>query len=311
MKKLTTNEFIKKSKLIHGDKYDYSKSVYVRGHDDVLIICPIHGEFFQQPYSHLSGHGCKGCNDDNKPISIKEFIKKAKLVHGNKYDYSQTKSIPSNRKSRVRKITIICKIHGTFQQFPKTHLDGCGCKKCYNDSHKITTNEFIQRCIKIHKNKYDYSKTIYFHPKVKVKIICKKHGEFNQLPYGHLSGQGCVKCTSNISNKEIKFLNYLDIPDTPNNRQKKILGFNVDGIDYKTNTIYEFLGDYWHGNPKIHNRNNINKANKISFGELYDFTFHKKFKILKENGYSVKYIWENDWDCWNKNQNQKIPIIEY
>jgi len=310
-KRIMTNEFIKKAKRIHKDKYDYSKSVYVRGHDGILIICPIHGEFSQQPYSHLAGHGCMKCRNEKLPISIEKFVKKAKQVHGNKYDYSQTKSIPSNIKHRSRKVTIICKKHGQFEQFPLAHLKGNGCKKCYDDIHKITTKEFVQRCKKIHKNKYDYSKTIYCHPKIKVKIICKKHGEFNQLPYGHLGGQGCVKCTSNISNKEIAFLNHLNIPNTSNNRQKRILGFNVDGIDYNTNTIYEFLGDYWHGNPKIHNRKDINRANKTSFGKLYDFTFNKKFKILKENGYTIKYIWESDWDIWNKIDNKKLPILKY
>ena len=308
MKKLTTDEFIKKSKEIHGKKYDYSKSVYIHGHKKVIITCLKHGDFEQMPYSHLQNHGCKFCNDELKPISVKEFIKKAKFIHGDKYDYSKTKSIPTEKKHRVRKVTIICKKHGEFIQFPQTHLDGCGCKKCYDETHKLTNEEFILRSKILHGNVYDYSKTIYIHPKIKVKIICKRHGIFDQLPFGHLSGQGCVKCTYNISKKEIKFLNYLKIPNTINNRQKRILGFNVDG--FKNNTIYEFLGDYWHGNPKIHNRNDINKATKTTFGELYDFTFNK-FKKLKENGYRIKYMWESDWDDWKESKFKIPPILEY
>jgi|ERR1035437_368119 hypothetical protein len=311
MKRLTTEKFIEKAIKIHGEKYDYSKSIYTCRHNKILIICKKHGEFNQMAYSHLSGHGCKNCNDENKLLNIIDFIKKAKKIHGNKYDYSETKSIKTNIPHRSRKVIIICKKHGDFEQFPFSHLKGSGCKKCYDKNHKLTNKKFIEKCKKIHGNKYDYSETFYNHPKIEIKIICKKHGEFNQLPYGHLGGQGCTKCTSNISNKECRFLDFIGIPNTKENRQKKILRFSVDGIDINTNTIYEFLGDYWHGNPKIHNKNDINKVSKSTFGELYNFIFNKKFKILKENGYKIKYIWENDWDLWNKNQINRIPIKEY
>ena len=60
-KRLTTEEFIKKARAIHGDKYDYSKVIYVNNHTKVCIICPVHGEFWQNPHSHLKGMGCKKC----------------------------------------------------------------------------------------------------------------------------------------------------------------------------------------------------------------------------------------------------------
>ena len=60
-KKITQEEFIEKARLIHGNKYDYSKIVYINARTKVCIICPIHGEFWQTPHSHLNNHGCPAC----------------------------------------------------------------------------------------------------------------------------------------------------------------------------------------------------------------------------------------------------------
>jgi hypothetical protein len=60
-KKLTQEEFIKRSKAVHGNKYDYSKVNYINKTSKVTIICPIHGEFEQKAEDHYSGHGCKKC----------------------------------------------------------------------------------------------------------------------------------------------------------------------------------------------------------------------------------------------------------
>ena len=70
--------------------------------------------------------------------------------------------------------------------------------------------------------------------------------------------------------------------------------FKLDGYCEKTNTIYEFLGDFWHGNPKIFNSNDINPVIKKTFGELYTNTMNRE-KILRENGYNLISIWENDY----------------
>ncbi len=290
----TTEEFIVDAKIIHGDKYDYSELVYTNNHNYVCIICPKHGMFKQKAYSHLQKHGCKKCYNENRVKPNDKFVNECIKKHGNRYDYSKTKYIHSNKK-----IEIICKTHGSFFQTPYSHSTKTGCPKCYSDKHKLTQEDFIKKCIETHGDKYDYTNTFYIHSKKKVKIICKIHGEFVQYPFGHMNGQGCKKCTSNISNKEIDFLNHLNIKNE--NRQIRILNFLVDGYDPSTKTVYEFLGDFWHGNPKTHNHSTINNVTKKTYGELYDFTFNYKFKKLKENGYNVCYMWESDWD--NKNLN--------
>jgi len=116
-KKLTTEEFIKKSKKVHGNKYDYSKSSYVNARTKLIIICRIHGEFFQNPRHHIIGSGCPICVGLQK--TTESFINEAENIHGNKYDYSYT-----NYKSSSININIGCKTHGIFSQKPATHLRG-------------------------------------------------------------------------------------------------------------------------------------------------------------------------------------------
>lgn len=123
MRKLTTEEFVQKSREVHGDKYDYSKVDYKSGKDKVCIICPTHGEFYQAPSNHLRGQGCFGCS--NSVPTTKEFIKRAKEIHGSRYDYSKV-----DYKGNKTKITITCPVHGNFEQQPANHLHGQGCPTC-------------------------------------------------------------------------------------------------------------------------------------------------------------------------------------
>lgn len=122
--RLTTKEFIKRSKEKHGDRYNYSKVDYKNAKEKICIICFEHGEFFQKPYHHLNGSGCPECSG-NVRLTVEDFIKKAKKVHSDKYDYSRV-----NYKSSHTLVDIFCKIHGYFSQLPAVHLKGSGCPKC-------------------------------------------------------------------------------------------------------------------------------------------------------------------------------------
>ena len=124
MAKLTTEEFIKKAREVHGDKYDYSKVEYVFNKTEVCIICREHDEFWQKPKNHLSGYGCPICSG-RKKMRTSDFIKKARSVHGEKYDYSK---VEYNGNSE--KVCIICPEHGEFWQRAGEHLKGKGCDKC-------------------------------------------------------------------------------------------------------------------------------------------------------------------------------------
>ena len=308
MKKVTTEDFIFRAKQVHGEKFNYSKSKYILATKKLIIICPIHGEFLQSPHHHLEGYSCSKCGFNKLSIDrrshTKEFIKKAKKIHKNEFDYSLTKyGINQNDK-----IKIICKKHGIFFQRPDNHLSGYGCSKCAlkqrSDIFRSNTNQFINKSDKIHNNQYNYSKVNYINAHTKVEIICPKHGSFLQKPNNHLSGKGCIRCTHSSSKPENEFLDILKI----DNRQVRIKNFKLDGI--KNNKIFEFLGDYYHGNPQKYNMIEINEKSKKTFGYLYNKTI-EKFNKLNTLGYSIYYMWENDWNLWKRKKIRTFPIKKY
>jgi len=125
----TQKKFIEEAKKIHKDIYDYSKIEYISSFKKVEIICNKHGSFWQDPSLHLIGRGCKKCfiekQTNRKRKGVKRFIKEAKEIHQDTYDYSKIKYV--NNKI---KIEIICKTHGIFWQIPSHHLHGSGCPNC-------------------------------------------------------------------------------------------------------------------------------------------------------------------------------------
>ena len=146
--------FIDKAKLVHGTTYDYSKVDYVNNKTKVTIICPIHKEFEQAPSNHLAGKKCKKCSNiissDKQKITTKEFIEKAKSVHGNKYDYSKVNYV--NKRTKVQ---ILCKIHKEFEQLPSGHLQGKGCRFCSESKGELVIAKFLDK----HNIKYEREKT--------------------------------------------------------------------------------------------------------------------------------------------------------
>ena len=123
--KWTTKSFINACNYIHGGRYRYNKTKYVRRDKKVIITCPVHGDFEQTPGNHLYGYGCPVCAGVNK-LMPDTFIAKARKVHGDKYDYS----LVTGDISSHRKVAIICPEHGAFRQTPTGHLSGKGCLKC-------------------------------------------------------------------------------------------------------------------------------------------------------------------------------------
>lgn len=183
------SKFILKANNTHNNKYDYSKVIYINSIEKVEVICPLHGSFFVRPDAHVRKVGCPSCNGGIKYTSDK-FIEKASTIHSNKYDYSKVEYINS-----TKKVEIICRDHGSFFMSPANHLIRQGCPSCSGVKRK-TSEEFISISNRIHSNKYDYSSVVYVNNRVKVKIICKKHGEFLQSPKDHMRGRGCSLCNT-------------------------------------------------------------------------------------------------------------------
>jgi len=154
---LTTKEFIEKAELVHSNKYNYSKVSYVNNKTKVTIICSDHGEFRQAPYHHLNGHGCKQCGFERdskmKLFTTKEFIKKAKEVHNNKYNYSRV--VYKNSESKV---TIICPIHGEFQQMSNNHLGGSKCPRCSESKGESKISDWLEKNNIRYEREYHFNK---------------------------------------------------------------------------------------------------------------------------------------------------------
>jgi len=277
------DEWIEKFRKIHNSEYDYSLFEYKGYRNRIKIICPKHGEFEQYIQKHLH-HGCKRCSV--KRMSKEEFILKSIKKHSDKYDYS----IVNFEKSSI-KVKIICPKHGEFEQSPNDHLNGHGCKFCGGTS-RLSTQIFIERSMIVHHSNYDYSKVEYKSVDDKVIIVCKKHEIFKQTPRSHLQGSGCPICYQNSSKLENEWLDSINVKKE--NRQIKIFEYTVDGYCPITKTVFEFYGDFWHGNPKVYKSTDINKKVNKPFGFLYQKTLDREI-FFKENGYKVVSIWENEY----------------
>ncbi|MFW5847695.1 MAG: hypothetical protein ACOCVF_02135 [bacterium] len=290
--KFTTNDFIKKAKEIHGDKYNYSLVNYINAQSKVKIICLEHGEFEQRGSHHLNGRGCKQCaivdRANKKRFTTNGFIKKAKEIHGDKYDYSLVNYINSQKE-----IKIICPEHGEFEQKPNNHLMGKGCSKCGRKdcSNKLIYNldDFIKKAKEVHGNKYDYSLVNYINNHEKIKIICPKHEEFEQLPYNHIQGKGCSKCINisgtNIELKLIEYLKNLNVKHILNSREY-ISPKEIDIFLPDYNLGIELCGNYWHSelfkNKYYHyEKFELAKKNNIKLLTFFEDEILYKFDIVK------------------------------
>jgi ssDNA-binding Zn-finger/Zn-ribbon topoisomerase 1 len=217
---------------------------------------------------------------------------KAHTIHNNKYDYSKVvyKNIDT-------KVSIICKIHKEFLQTPYHHINRKqGCPQCkgsrISKSKAMSLQDFVDKANILHNNKYDYSKIEkYTNAHTSIIIVCKKHGEFLQTPNNHLYAKnGCPSCGYNTSNTANEWLDSLNIPKQ--NREVTII---VNGIKYKVdalhnNTIYEYFGNFWHGNPEIFDPNDVNPRNKETYGNLYNKTL-EKISNLEKSSYKFIYLW--------------------
>lgn len=239
-KRLNNDVFIEISNKVHNNKYDYSLVDYKNNKTKVKIICPIHGVFEQRPDGHLKGIGCSKCQFDKRAFDTMSFIEKSNKVHNNKYDYSLVNYV--NARTKVK---IICPTHGIFEQNLTTHvLQKHGCYKCAGQN--IDSTELIKKFNEVHNNKYDYSLVEYKKSHIKVKIICPKHGVFEQTPNNHIRGRGCPQCKVNYGEQKIKeFLDENNIKYVRHHsfddcRNKNPLWFDFYLVD--SNTCIEYDG---------------------------------------------------------------------
>ena len=195
-------KFILKFVEKYGNIIDFSNFVYINDKTKTIFKCKKHGCVEMSPRQVYIG-GLKCCNEENRyNIQKDKVFKQINEKHGNEYDLSLI-----DKYSIKDKIQIICKIHGIFNTSISNFVySGKGCKKCSDDSKKMTIDDFILRANKIHNHKYDYSLVNYINIKTKIKIICSKHGEFEMTPFSHLNKNKCHKChLENITTTFLEF----------------------------------------------------------------------------------------------------------
>lgn len=235
-------------------------------------------------------------------VVIDDFRK----IWGDRFDYSEVEYLGTNTK-----VKIICHQHGEFWLYPwqhkaQTKKGPAGCYQCGREavakkSSKLlrsNTVEFVAKAIAKFGESFTYGKTDYQHSHQPVTITCSLHGDFSVAPGRHLEHGGCPSCGSQHSMAERLWLDSLGIPNDQFHRTvnlrlggKKCL---VDGFDPETNTVYEFHGDFWHGNPTVYESDKMNPLVKKTFGQLYQRTLDKE-NLIRSHGYNLVNIWESDW----------------
>lgn len=200
--RMTTEEFISKAVSVHGNWYDYSQVIYHNTNTPVTIICAKHGAFLQLPKIHLKMCHCPQCAIETHPshsaLSTNEFINRAMLTHGTKYNYSRVTYTNANTK-----VNIVCNTCGhTFNMVPAIHIYGQGCPKCGKVSsgkkHRLTQQEFVSRLRQRYGEQLDYTHVQFVKLSHKVTLICNLHNlKFSMrgdyLLDNTVSCPGCVR----------------------------------------------------------------------------------------------------------------------
>ena len=283
-KKISTKEYINICEKKHNNFYDYSLVKYTKAKNKVKIICPIHGIFEQEAFSHKNGSGCSMCSG-NKKLTTDVFIKKIKKIYGNKYDYSLVEYNGINSKIKII-------FNGEiYKQRASSLLKGILIKI------KIKNDVFIKQSIEKHGNKYDYS-LVDITDTDNVDIICKYHGVFSQNIYNHLKGHGCSKCKNLFNyNTDVFILKAKKIHGNKydyslvkyiNNSTKLIIKCPKHGIFKQTpnNHLTKKQGcPKCNGGVRFTTNDFISKAKKIH-GNKYDYSLvdytntYTKIKII-------------------------------
>ena len=252
----TNKQFIEDVQKIHQNEneplYDYSKTEYLGSKFPVKVICKkCNTEFTIRASHHKNGIGCKKCSNKRsaelRRSNTTDFVKKSKLIHKDKYDYSEVNYIDN-----ITSVRLHCNICDfDFSQIPQSHLNGNGCPKCARMLHskfmQKSQEKFINDAKLVHKEEYEYSEVEYKGHNIPVTIFCKKcNMYFEQKPKHHLYGCGCTHCKQSRGEKYIE--NQLKINNISYKPQKRFddcknkihLPFDFYLIDY--NICIEFDG---------------------------------------------------------------------
>lgn len=328
MNKLTKAEFLCRYLSKFNIPYTDALPDNFYGRSIIPVLCKMHGNSYRSAIDILSAKfACKQCGEDSRALNNKEnnignklsldtHIAQFNIVHHNRYTYP-TQSF----KNSHSKIVVLCKDHGEFSIHIHSHRAGVGCPICKfqttalyarslltredrilptimsNKRRALLPEDALKLFRKQHGERFVYDWAVYTGKSGKINVICEKHGVSTQIVDEHIkSRHGCPLCANYcVSLAEQEWLRNFTITET----QKKVSidksFVKVDGFDCNTNTIYEYLGNYWHGHPSVHMKSHgVNMRNKITFTDLYKQTEYRLTQLYNL-GYNIVYAWE--FDC--------------
>lgn len=237
--KLTLANFISRSKILHGDRYDYSKVEYLNNQSKVIITCREHGDFIQRAGSHLAGNRCKKCFIEESKLSTEQFINNAKKVHGDKYNYDKVKYIGNKKK-----IEITCSKHGSFWVTPNSHIsEKTGCRFCMESKGE----KAVEMCLRKYNIKYIREYKILPYPYrydfylYELDIYIEFNGLQHYKPidiFGGMSSYLKTKENDNIKKTIIK----------ENNGKLIVLTYlhlSNDSVEYELISRLKYIYKYW------------------------------------------------------------------
>lgn len=250
-----------------------------------------------------------------KRLTIEEVINKFKNIHGETYDYSLV-----DYQGDSKKVKIICKIHGVFEQQPACHIrQKQGCPKCSREkvnkiikTRLIGNEKFIERIEKVFgKDTFDYSQLEYKGAHEDVTLICKKCGNIETKdPRSFYVGYGCLKCQGNTIGKKLLSTEEFII------RSKKIHGDKYDyskviytGISNKVEIICSKHGSFFQ-EPNVHINMKCNCPEcNVSKGEEQIAIFLNQNNIEYIYQYQVKI--KNSYHYYDFYLPKHNTLIEY
>lgn len=319
-----TQTFTNKCFVLYGNLYDYSLVYYKNAQSKVNIICPIHGQFEKTPNNHLRGQGCPQCSSASRLLKIlnkygtdnpsKNLEVQQKRKSTNLIKYGTDNPLGNDDIRKKRKQTMLDN-YGVEYSYSNPNLY-LKCKQTMLDNHGVTHNSYIPEVVNKRKQtmlvKYGVSQFNQQHMIDILPLLTNQEWLFDQYIIQNktaiqISNElgisdvtiGLYLKQHEISIRQIGWCSYksqvwLDNINDNIIREYKIPGtkFRADGYCKETNTIYEFYGDYWHGNPEIYNPEDINEVNGKTMGELYQNTIERERK-LAQLGYVLISMWEN------------------
>ena len=304
--RMTQEQFLARCREVHGDRYDYSKTVYVKMHDKVVITCKEHGDFQQKAMSHVQGQGCKECgkksSEQSRKSDPRKWVERINEKFPGKFDLTAVLSMTNTHDSFV----LTCPEHGEFKTtinrllHPKSKYGcpSCGRKAGNAGKNQKTHEQFIAEVTEVHKGYYDYSLAKYTGVFDNITIICPVHGKFEQEARVHLSGHGCPDC---FRDKQKYIFNLTKEEFVRRARERHGDKFCYDITEYtkfvdrikvtcKIHGEFETTAQY-HVSPVAHNRGGCPECEKIIRSEecVIPFDeFERRAKSLYGDTYQYK-----------------------